>query len=82
MAGKADIVDAIAAGADLTKKQAADAFDSALFGTGGGGSNPPGPIVGSYRRDVRDGAMQTISGVRVWRTSMPGCAASTLSSFR
>ncbi len=30
MAGKADIVDAIAAGADLTKKQAADAFDSAL----------------------------------------------------
>ena len=30
MAGKADIVDAIAAGADLTKKQAAEAFDSAL----------------------------------------------------
>ena len=30
MAGKADIVDQIAAGADLSKKQAADAFDAAL----------------------------------------------------
>jgi len=30
MAGKADIVDRIAADADLTKKQAGDAFDAAL----------------------------------------------------
>ena len=30
MAGKADIVSAIAAGADLSKKQAGDAFDAAL----------------------------------------------------
>ncbi len=30
MAGKADIVDQIAAGADLTKKQAGEAFDAAL----------------------------------------------------
>ena len=39
MAGKADIVDQIAAGADLSKKQAADAFDAALGAIRGALSN-------------------------------------------
>jgi DNA-binding protein HU-beta len=61
MAGKADIVDSIAAGADLTKKQAADALDAtvaAITGALQNGERVQVPGFGSFsvsRREARTG---------------------------
>ena len=61
MAGKADIVDKIAAGADLTKKQASEALDAALGAIRGalkGGERVQIPGFGSFsvsHRNARTG---------------------------